>query len=128
MNLVSDNLGIDNPKVVVPADSESIEFSYSPSVRCSITSEAGTTTINETDATTLSSTITLTVNDNRLFNNMGNCPYNASTCQNPNQYKFHVDTYGNITGGDNLTTVILRNPTRMNNKKQDYIEAKNLGQ
>ena len=123
MNLVSDNLGIDNPKQVVSAGP--IEFNYSPSVKCEIKSESGTTTINETEAETLSSTITLTVNDNRLFNNMEDCYYSAS-CQNPNRYILKVDTYGNISGGDELTEVILRNPTRMNNRKQDYIDAKKL--
>ena len=53
----------------------------------------------------------------------GNCQYSA-TCKNPNQFVLHVDRSGDITGGDNLTRVYLKNLTNIH--KQDDFSDESL--
>lgn len=44
----------------------------------------------------------------------------------PDQFKFLVDTYGNVTGNDPLTKAYLENPEKLNDKKKDYARAEEI--
>lgn len=52
------------------------------------------------------------------------CVYNKTSCKNPDKYRFHVDSDGNITADstDHLTEVYLEHMTRVD-KKADFDAA-----
>ena len=60
------------------------------------------------------------------LNNGNSYCFYSSSCPKPREFKFHVDTYGNVTGADPLTKAYLENPNKLNDKKADYARAKEL--
>lgn len=51
-----------------------------------------------------------------------NCYY-TSRCRKPDTFRFHIDTYGKITGADPLTRAYLNNRYKLNDKRKDYRTA-----
>jgi len=55
------------------------------------------------------------------------CMYGNSGCSKPNQFKFSVNpASGKVTGEDNLTKAYLKNPHKLNDRKNDYLEASSI--
>ena len=53
--------------------------------------------------------------------------YGDPGCSKPNQFKFSVNpASGKVTGEDNLTKAYLKNPHKLNDRKNDYLEASNI--
>ena len=52
------------------------------------------------------------------------CIYGDPGCSKPNGFKFSVNpASGKVTGEDNLTKAYLKNPHKLNDRKNDYLEA-----
>ena len=53
-----------------------------------------------------------------------NVSFSGTNQTNIDRFIFNIDTYGNVTGGDELTKAYLANPHKLNDKKNDYATAK----
>ena len=99
------------------------EFQLSPSISCKIGLESG----NAHESPYISST-GLTYNIELTIprkDNKDDCSYSTS-CLEPNQYKFLVNNFGEITGNDSLTKAYLLNPNKFNDRKTDFAKAEEL--
>ncbi len=54
------------------------------------------------------------------------CSFGENDCKVPNQFKFKINTNGKLIPDDNLAKAYLENPTKLNNKAQDFKRAKEL--
>ncbi len=79
-----------------------------------ITTKDGTVwTVNST------SSVDIDINPNGK-----NCTYNKTSCKNPDQFKFSIDsTTGKVSGNDALTKAYLANPYKLNDRKKDLKSA-----
>ena len=98
-------------------------FQLSPSISCKIGLESG----NAHESPYISSkgltyNIELTI---PRKDNKDDCSYSTS-CLEPNQYKFLVNNFGEITGNDSLTKAYLLNPNKFNDRKTDFAKAEEL--
>lgn len=99
------------------------EFQLSPSISCKIKLESGTApNLPYISSTGLTYNIELTI---PRKDNKDDCSYSTS-CLEPNQYKFLVNNFGEITGNDSLTKAYLLNPNKFNDRKTDFAKAEEL--
>lgn len=54
------------------------------------------------------------------------CSFDDDDCKVPNQFKFEINTNGKLIPVDYLAKAYLENPTKLNNKAQDFKRAKEL--
>ncbi len=66
----------------------------------------------------VNSQFTIKLNDGK-----NNCHY-SSTCPNPDQFRFYIDTFGSVKPADPLSEAYLRNQLNMSRKKEDFDFAK----
>lgn len=99
------------------------EFQLSPSISCKIKLESGTAPNSPyISSTGLTYNIELTI---PRKDNKDDCSY-SNSCLEPNQYKFLVNNFGEITGNDSLTKAYLLNPNKFNDRKTDFAKAEEL--
>lgn len=56
-----------------------------------------------------------------------NCSYHKTSCQKPDRFTFELGIDGmTVQGKDNLTKAYIKNPFKLNDKKEDYKTAKSL--
>ena len=53
----------------------------------------------------------------------GDCTFSPA-CLKPQKFSFHIDTFGNITGNDELTKAFLANPNKLTGVGDDYKKAR----
>ena len=58
-----------------------------------------------------------------LIDQKNKCHY-SSTCSNPDQFRFYIDTFGSVKPADPLSEAYLRNQLNMSRKKEDFALAK----
>ena len=98
-------------------------FQLNENVKCEITLESGDASISPNISSTgLTYSIELTI---PRKDNKDDCSY-SNSCLEPNQYKFLVNNFGEITGNDSLTKAYLLNPDKFNDRKTDFTKAEEL--
>lgn len=104
-------LRLDISKDDVTVDSNKVTFTTTDGMSWEVSSTAGTVNANGRDLKTETNEIIVDTNGP---NEGKNCIY-SNTCKNPDQFKFKVDTYGNVTSEDTMGQDYLKDSSNMRN-------------
>ncbi len=106
----------------VTKTSTGVTFTTTDGIEWEITSNSSNVSVNGYSLTTEENEVVIDINGEDKGKN---CEYSTS-CKTPDQFKFKVDTYGNVSAEDAMGKAYLKNSSNMKANDEDRDEAKKL--